>query len=157
MSSTTNGPRRRVPNVREASSSLYDELFPEEKTSISKSTVSTDRDWEKLPPFEWAREVKSDNGKHITSKKEKGWFNSVPPSNAFNSRVAENVPRQRRSKDEKDENLRHSASVLVLNCASKSLEESDFFRLSPKGEHLEGWTSGIIKGMSHNELRPMKC
>jgi hypothetical protein len=49
--------------------------------------------------------------------------------------------------DPEEEKQRQEASVLVLNCAGKTLEESDFFRLSPKGEHIEGWTSGIIKGM----------
>ena len=38
-------------------------------------------------------------------------------------------------------------TVLLLSALTKTLEESDFFRLSPRGEHIEGWTSGIIKGM----------
>lgn len=41
---------------------------------------------------------------------------------------------------------RRETSVLVLSNASKTLSRSDFDRLIPKGEHIEGWTSGIIKG-----------
>ena len=52
-----------------------------------------------------------------------------------------------RGSEEEDAVQRREASVLILNCASKTLEESDFFRLSPKGEHIEGWTSGIIKSV----------
>lgn len=37
-------------------------------------------------------------------------------------------------------------SVLLLSCAMKSLEETDFFRLNPRGDHIENWTSGIIGG-----------
>jgi hypothetical protein len=36
--------------------------------------------------------------------------------------------------------------LLILNACSTNLEESDFFRLGPRGEHIEGWTSGIVKG-----------
>jgi hypothetical protein len=45
---------------------------------------------------------------------------------------------------------RREASVLVLNCAPSSLAESDFFRLGPKGNHIQGWTSGIIKGNANH-------
>ena len=39
-------------------------------------------------------------------------------------------------------------TVLVLNAASASLLESDFFRLSPQGRHVDGWARGIVKGTS---------
>ena len=35
--------------------------------------------------------------------------------------------------------------VLVIHRASKTLEETDFYRMSPKGRHIEGWTNGIVK------------
>ncbi|KAJ9138851.1 hypothetical protein NKR23_g8157 [Pleurostoma richardsiae] len=35
--------------------------------------------------------------------------------------------------------------VLVLSCASSSLLESDFLRLAPQGQHVEGWVSGLKK------------
>jgi hypothetical protein len=37
-------------------------------------------------------------------------------------------------------------TVLVLNGASKSLVESDFYRLARQGQHLDGWASSILKG-----------
>lgn len=40
---------------------------------------------------------------------------------------------------------RLAATVLVISCASRTLSLSDFIRLSPRGEHIEGWTSGIIR------------
>ena len=40
---------------------------------------------------------------------------------------------------------RLAATVLVIECASPTLSLSDFIRLSPRGEHIEGWTSGIIR------------
>ncbi|KAL1866110.1 hypothetical protein VTK73DRAFT_4903 [Phialemonium thermophilum] len=45
----------------------------------------------------------------------------------------------------KDSESYNGPTVLVLNAASKSLLESDFYRLGPQGRHLEGWTSGIVK------------
>jgi len=50
------------------------------------------------------------------------------------------------------------ASVVLLNCASKTLEESDFFRVSPRGEHIEGWTRSIItviQDRDANTLEPL--
>ena len=36
-------------------------------------------------------------------------------------------------------------AVLVLSAASPSLLPSDFYRLAPKGQHMEGWASGIAR------------
>ncbi len=36
--------------------------------------------------------------------------------------------------------------MLVVKGASKSLLESDFYRLAPQGQHLDGWAGGIHKG-----------
>lgn len=43
-------------------------------------------------------------------------------------------------------------AILELNSASKSLLESDFYRLGRQGQHLHGWASGIVKGMRSSEL-----
>lgn len=56
-----------------------------------------------------------------------------------------------------DEKNRESQSyngpaILELNSASKSLLESDFYRLGHQGQHLHGWASGIVKGMRSFEL-----
>jgi hypothetical protein len=45
-------------------------------------------------------------------------------------------------------------SVLALSNASKSLSLSDFLRLSPQGEHIDGWASGIIKGKLYGNNQP---
>ncbi len=41
--------------------------------------------------------------------------------------------------------LRDNVAVLILSCASRTLAMSDFIRLSPRGEHIEGWTSGLLR------------
>ncbi len=38
-------------------------------------------------------------------------------------------------------------AVLVVKGASKSLLETDFYRLAPQGHHLDGWAGGIQKGL----------
>jgi hypothetical protein len=37
-------------------------------------------------------------------------------------------------------------TVLVLSNASRSLLESDFYRLAPQGQHVDGWAGAITKG-----------
>jgi hypothetical protein len=39
-------------------------------------------------------------------------------------------------------------TLLVLKSASKSLLESDFYRLARQGKHLENWAVGLVRGMS---------
>ncbi|KAH8802818.1 hypothetical protein F5884DRAFT_738673 [Xylogone sp. PMI_703] len=155
-SSTTNRPRRTAPSEKEASSSLYDELFPEERGPVPKPATATDRSWERLPPFEWAKDNQSSLESRISTHSEKVWLHSVPSSRSWTSQLNQTTNPKKRGKEL--EEIRRKASVLVLNCAGKSLEESDFFRLSPKGEHLEGWTSGIIKvipGRDKTTLEPL--
>jgi hypothetical protein len=38
-------------------------------------------------------------------------------------------------------------TLLVLNGASKSLLESDFYRLARQGKHLDNWAIGLVRGM----------
>jgi hypothetical protein len=121
--------------------SLFDELFPEERDK------RPERELDKLPAFEWHDELRSrmeDNWERDRGEK-RDRFRSIPKRSGpvheslhtrFTVQLAQDEKKQRRE-----------ASVLVLNAVTKTLEESDFFRLSPKGEHIEGWTSGIIKGM----------
>ncbi|KAK4148647.1 hypothetical protein C8A00DRAFT_38779 [Chaetomidium leptoderma] len=51
--------------------------------------------------------------------------------------------RQTRAEAKKEEKA--DKTVLILNCASRSLVESDFYRLAPQGQHVTGWASGITK------------
>jgi len=39
--------------------------------------------------------------------------------------------------------------VLILNDLSRSLVESDFYRLAPQGQHVAGWAGGIVKVVQH--------
>ncbi|TAQ87138.1 hypothetical protein B7494_g4522 [Chlorociboria aeruginascens] len=114
--------------------SLFDELFPEEK-KIQPAQKSLNID--KLPAFDFV------DPKSWVGKEKDG----VPMtlSRSLQSISDQGLNRYRENRYREDQLVRREASVLVLNGASKNLEESDFFRLSPKGEHIEGWTSGILK------------
>lgn len=37
------------------------------------------------------------------------------------------------------------STVLVLSSVSPNLQESDFHRIAPQGQHLEGWSNGLMK------------
>ena len=43
-------------------------------------------------------------------------------------------------------------AVLVVKGASKSLLETDFYRLAPQGHHLDGWAGGIQRGLLTTRL-----
>ncbi|KAM0153225.1 hypothetical protein ACHAPG_007191 [Botrytis cinerea] len=120
--------------------SLFEELFPEEQQKPPSSSPPSKRfkpppppRFPKLPTFDWTSNIETFDEAEVrrraAEKERKDW----------------NIVGKERGSEEEDAVQRREASVLILNCASKTLEESDFFRLSPKGEHIEGWTSGIIK------------
>ena len=111
--------------------SLFDELFPEESKVAKPSEKKT---VDKLPVFEWhvGPEI---IWKEKAAEERKNWFHTVPELKTTASQMKSEEERRKRD-----------LSVLVLSSASKTLEESDFFRLGEKGEHIEGWTSGIVKG-----------
>ncbi|KAB8290430.1 hypothetical protein EYC80_010862 [Monilinia laxa] len=126
--------------------SLFEELFPEEKDKSHtpsyalpsvrhkhKPPPPSQPPFSKISPFDWTTNIEifseAEVQRRAAEKERKDW----------------NIVGKERGKEEEDAAQRREASVLILNCASKTLEESDFFRLSPKGEHIEGWTSGIIK------------
>lgn len=115
--------------------SLFEELFPEEAQASEKETKSQKnipispgplRD-EFLREFEWAK-----------SKQFR--------SSGDDKLGAENDSTGNMRSDEQEIKQRQDASVLVLTSASKNLSLSDFLRLSPKGQHIDGWASGILKG-----------
>jgi hypothetical protein len=121
--------------------SLFDELFPDEKLE-SLSKQSGKKTIDKLPPFEW-HDAPVIGWKQTVEKvveEKKNWVSTKPldenPSNRLQTTTTTPAGSQRKSE----------LGLLVLSCASKTLEESDFFRLGSKGQHIEGWTSGILKG-----------
>lgn len=128
-------PKREPKPAKSYPVSLFDQLFPEERSKQDNERESNIT----LPPFQW------DEGfdfRREETRKEAG------------QRIPRGTGRQKAPLQEQGTPLpnqqweRHKgkASVLILNCASKTLEESDFFRVSPRGEHIEGWTRSIIKG-----------
>ncbi|ESZ94189.1 hypothetical protein SBOR_5415 [Sclerotinia borealis F-4128] len=118
--------------------SLFEELFPEERLPPSKPRSARLKPrpplrFPKLPTFDWMSNIEIFDEEEVqrraAEKERKDW----------------NIVGKERGWEAEDAQQRREASVLILNCASKTLEESDFYRLSPRGEHIEGWTSGIIK------------
>ncbi|KAI1006300.1 hypothetical protein K3495_g1920 [Podosphaera aphanis] len=118
--------------------SLYDELFPEESIESgdrAKIKKAVNR-LEKLPVFKWS----SKSGKASEKRKNEDGNDSMKrshptihsPMSPIGSRV--------------------EPSVLSLNACSSTLEESDFFRLGHKGDHIESWTS-VIPARDEQSLR----
>ncbi|KAF4629841.1 hypothetical protein G7Y89_g8308 [Cudoniella acicularis] len=148
--------------ARESASSalsLFEELFPEEKVTKRKD-VSQEKKLDKLPRFRWKTEEEKARGARAREQKA-----ILPPPGRRGERrgpmdmgggtLSRSISLTNQQEDI-DQVARRQASVLVLSCAMKSLEESDFFRIGPKGEHIEGWTSGIIKvipGRDNNTLQ----
>jgi hypothetical protein len=123
------------PKRTKPSASLFEELFPEE----SETKKGSERKMvEKLPAFEWDDAPEIDWNETVESLAEgrKNHFETPTAPTQTGMQIPGEVKRA----------VRSELSVLVLSCASKTLEESDFFRLGSKGQHIEGWTSGIIKG-----------
>jgi hypothetical protein len=116
--------------------SLFDELFPEEGKSAKQREKKT---VDKLPVFEWhdGPEIDWKETVEKAAEERKNWFHMIPEAKAHIPQMETEEKRRKRD-----------LGVLVLSSASKTLEESDFFRLGEKGEHIEGWTSGIVKGKS---------
>jgi hypothetical protein len=111
-------------------SSLFEELFPDDTKKKKVVTLPKERqalDWAALSPWK------------PLHRETKDVFSPTGTGLQYDP----TTPEYHKMRERRD------ASVLVLSNASKNLVESDFLRLSPKGEHIEGWSSGIIKG---NEL-----
>lgn len=133
--------------------SLYEELFPEERKKASKAPESIDT----LPPFQWDEGLGNSSG-----------LGERPKEEERDQRESHSTARhQNETLSFKDQEViphdhlwakhKASTSVLILNCASKTLEESDFFRVSPRGEHIEGWTRSIIKGREYHCTELDRC
>jgi hypothetical protein len=142
MGSATIGPViRRQPKPPKAASpsqlSLFDELFPEEKESGKDREAKLD----KLPPFQFDGSFE----RKARSIRERPPLAENPTDSKYH--YARDLPPPTAHTEREDGKRRREAAVLVLNSASKRLEESDFFRIGHKGIHIQGWTTGIIKGM----------
>ena len=130
-----NRPKWPSPPPSPQTNSLFDQLFPEERSEEDDERGSKSR----LPAFEWD---------------EPGFVFREPAIRKEQMEHKHRLgPLRQLLQDQgkpshEDQWDRHTETshVLILNCASKTLEESDFFRVSPRGDHIEGWTRGILKG-----------
>lgn len=104
--------------------SLFEELFPEETEKEAAEKKKAQEGW-----FPISDIPTKDSG-----------FPSLDDVQRLSERLSQRPKRRRR------DSLHGSSDVLLLSCASKNLEESDFLRINPKGTHIEGWASGMMKG-----------
>jgi hypothetical protein len=135
--------------------SLFEELFPEELKIRSEAIRLAEDRLEKLPAFAWELNTEFEETVKVDREKKREKHRVIPKREDTRSisrndgfiTLAQHVQTQRQDavKDH-----RHEPSVVVLSGVSKTLEESDFFRLGPRGNHIEGWTSGILKGSQPN-------
>ncbi len=157
-SSNTPAPRpfspeeKKPPSKPAESLSLFDELFPEESRAINIAKREAEQRLEKLPAFNWIPEEVYGDGKEKERQERKERLYTIPkqhdtrPDSAKNqSTFLANQTEHVEAQKEPDIQWRQ-AGVLILQACSKTLVESDFFRIGPKGNHIEGWTSGIVKG-----------
>lgn len=125
----THAKPRGIPSPQSHRLSLFDELFPEETEQLRATALERDHDEIHIP-----RLPLSDID-HL---------DPYPPPGGS--------PKGASKKE--TEVAAHGAvkqwnpAVLVLNRASKSLMESDFRRIAPKGRHISEWTGpgDILKG-----------
>jgi len=139
--------------------SLFEELFPEEALARQRREKKALERLEKLPAFNWnaeSKELDSRERKHEQARiKTRGNYTSIPELNtgarAQSTRPspqAKEVPQDRSTRLARLSGKHSRVSILVLKACSKTLEESDFYRVGPKGNHIESWTNGILKGMA---------
>lgn len=129
--------------------SLFDELFPEESQARSRRERAAEKRLDKLPAFKWnsrntAQIITDPQEETRTALRVK--YTSIPGREPFQPKKK---TLYKRLQDDLGREIEPAVlpSLLVLNACSHNLEESDFFRLGPRGNHIEGWTSGILKGL----------
>lgn len=119
--------KKRVPRSQPQRLSLLEELFPGDGYKNKLSSEVKDQELPRLPLpelDEFFEEVPDDLGR-----------NRDRPSKVTQSAAAHAFRHQK-------------LAVLVLQTASKSLIESDFRRVAPKGKHIDDWTGpgDILRG-----------
>lgn len=119
--------RKKVPRSQPQRPSLLEELFPEDGYSSSVSSKPKDQDLPRLPLPEVDEFFEEFQGDLDHSRDRPSDVTKTAAAHAF----------------------RHQKlAVLALHIASKSLIESDFRRVAPKGKHIDDWTGpgDILKG-----------
>ncbi|KFY12364.1 hypothetical protein V492_03921 [Pseudogymnoascus sp. VKM F-4246] len=135
-SQATNRPIPKTLRSNEKPNTILEELFPEYKDALSNtndtdSKPSTD-DLPKLDPST------------LGLPQSTSWkpLNTPKPDRPFLHPDHQPLPTST-SLDPHTLRQRLAATVLVISSTSRHLALSDFIRLSPRGSHIEGWTSGI--------------
>ena len=122
--------RQDHPEEPPQSLSLLEELFPEEYQSNGNNRSGSRAQEEELPRLPLP---------------DLGDLDAEPSWNNFQSRLN---PSQVTKAAVAEAFRKHHLAVLVLEVASKSLIESDFRRVAPKGKHIQDWTGpgDVLKG-----------
>ncbi|ROW16642.1 hypothetical protein VPNG_01729 [Cytospora leucostoma] len=117
---------REVPKVApQSDQSIFGQLFPEEVGARSASSE------------EWVRET---TGEPLTPPKDSLLI-------SLRNEVRNWIPadqQERITGPQPGEYGSHS-TVVVISGTSPSLIETDFFRIAPEGQHVEGWAGGLVK------------
>lgn len=129
--SSKQGPPR--PQASRGSSykpSLFEELFPDESRKYAQTTVSDNNDAKQGVPRLDLRNLEAS-----FRQKDDLYSSEVRPQE-----VTEAAAKHAFRKE--------NVAILALRAASKSLIESDFRRIAPKGKHIKDWTGpgNILKG-----------
>jgi hypothetical protein len=119
---------------KEKPKSILEELFPEHTEALSPSPSSPST----TPPLELDPAA-------LGLQQGVPWQPLAPPAAEQPFLHPDHQTRASATIDPHTLRQRLAATVLVIECASPTLSLSDFIRLSPRGEHIEGWTSGIMR------------
>lgn len=122
-----------IKEAKRPAPSLFEELFPEDVYASRRKTKPA-RNLGKLPAFDWRSTIASPGPKTFDG--------ASKATNPLRLKGLRNDPAFVKAQ----EVIGRQPAVLLMSALPKTLEESDFYRLSPKGEHIEGWSNGLIKG-----------
>lgn len=133
--------------------SLFEELFPEESKGSDKVKRAPIIMGDSQGPARRVESVNRAKSRESPTPYKLVKHRALKDKTPLFSSDAQKEYAQNAGLEQQQFRERQDAHVLVLSNASKSLALSDFLRLSPKGEHIDGWASGIIKGKyyRHNE------
>ncbi|KAI1107483.1 hypothetical protein F4804DRAFT_161550 [Jackrogersella minutella] len=120
---------------------LFEKLFPDEaKQARTQHEARTSKNPWSSPLLDQTPPATSDEN-HSSGTPHANGCSDSKPDNSPTSPPAATPPESTSS----DTVALRAQSMLILTAASKQLSESDFLRLGPQGEHVEGWVGGISR------------
>ncbi|TDZ15486.1 hypothetical protein Cob_v011620 [Colletotrichum orbiculare MAFF 240422] len=108
--------------------SLFDELFKTDEVPTHAASATSDR---------------VSLAKGVDHNDLQSWIDSLAKEQGDDTAEAADKPRP---------------ALLILSNASANLAESDFYRVGPQGQHLDGWSASIrkvLQAYDYNNLQPM--